>query len=173
MYVDTSVVVKLYIKEPDSEACEATVAGTTLVSSRLLYCEFRTALLGKVSRGIISTDLRAEAWQEFEKDVAAQKIRLISLNDLLLRDAADLLSDLYPNAPLGTLDALHLATYLSIETGDGSAVHQRPPHAPSRGAAGPVPRRLGRFGKHLRVRCGIRAIAETRQGTKQRRFAGN
>jgi hypothetical protein len=117
MYIDTSVLVKLYIEEPDSEACEAIVVGTTLVSSRLLYCEFRSALLGKVSRGIISADLRAEVWQEFEKDVAAHKIRLVSLNDILLQDAAGLLSDLYPNAPLRTLDALHLATYLSIETG--------------------------------------------------------
>jgi predicted nucleic acid-binding protein len=117
MYIDTSAVVKLYIEEPDSEACEATVAGTTLVSSRLLYCEFRSALLGKVSRGIISAELMAEIWQEFEKDIAAHKIRLISLNDMLVQDAADLLSELHPNVPLRTLDALHLATYLSIETG--------------------------------------------------------
>jgi predicted nucleic acid-binding protein len=117
MYVDTSVLVKLYIREPDSEACEATVAGTTLVSSRLLYCEFRSALLGKVSRGIISSELRAEVWQEFEKDIAEHKIRFASLNDILLQDAADLLSDLHPNAPLRTLDALHLATYLNIEAG--------------------------------------------------------
>jgi predicted nucleic acid-binding protein len=117
MYVDTSAVVKLYIREPDSEACEAAVAGTTLVSSRLLFCEFRSALLGKVSRGIISHELRAEVWQEFEKDVAAHKIRFVSLNDLLVKDAADLMFELHPKVHLRTLDALHLATYLSVETG--------------------------------------------------------
>ncbi len=117
MYIDTSAVVKLYIGEPDSDACEATVAGATLVSSRLLYCEFRSALLGKVSRGIISAELRAEVWQEFEKDVAAQKIRLVSLNDMLVQDAAELLHELHPDVPVRTLDALHLATYLSVETG--------------------------------------------------------
>jgi predicted nucleic acid-binding protein len=117
MYVDTSVVVRLYIGEPDSEACEAIVAGTSLVSSQLLCCEFRSALLGKVSRGIISTELLAEVWGEFEKDVAAKKIRLVSLGDNLVQDAADLLNELHPDVPLRTLDAIHLATYLSVETG--------------------------------------------------------
>ncbi len=117
MYIDTSAVVKLYVGEPDSEACEATVAGTTLVSSRLLYCEFRSALLGKVSRGIISAELGAEIWREFEKDIAARKILFVSLNDMLVQDAADLLGELHPDVPIRTLDALHLATYLSIETG--------------------------------------------------------
>jgi predicted nucleic acid-binding protein len=117
MYIDTSVVVKLYTEEPDSESCETTVVGKTLVSSRLLYCEFYSALLGKVARGMISAEVRAEVWQEFEKDIAAHKIRFLSLNDMLVQDAADLLSELHPHVSLRTLDALHLATYLSIETG--------------------------------------------------------
>jgi predicted nucleic acid-binding protein len=117
MYIDTSALVKLYVEEPDSEACEATVAGATLVSSRLLCCELRSALLGKVSRGMITTEVRAEVWQEFERDVAAHRIRLVSLNDILVQDAAELLGELHPVAPLCTLDALHLATYLSVETG--------------------------------------------------------
>lgn len=117
MYIDTSALVKLYIEEPDSEACEATVAGATLVSSRLLYCELRSALLGKVTRGMITAEVRAEVWQEFESDVADQRIRLVSLNDILVQDAAELLGELHPLVPLRTLDALHLATYLSIEAG--------------------------------------------------------
>jgi hypothetical protein len=46
-----------------------------------------------------------------------EKIRLLSLNDLLLRDAADLANGLHPEIPLRTLDALHLATFLSVEAG--------------------------------------------------------
>jgi predicted nucleic acid-binding protein len=117
MYVDTSVVVKLYIAEPDSEACEATVSGTSMASSQLLYCELRSALLSKVSRGIISNQLRDEVWRAFEKDVVEQRIRLISLSDLLVQDAAELMGNLHPNVPLRTLDALHLATFLSVEAG--------------------------------------------------------
>src|ERR1035438_5955174 len=68
MYIDTSAVVKLYVEEPDSEACEAIVVGTTLVSSRLLYCEFRSALLGKVSRGVISAELELHGQRDLEPD---------------------------------------------------------------------------------------------------------
>jgi predicted nucleic acid-binding protein len=117
MYIDTSAILKLYVDEPDSEACEAIVVGMTLVSSRLLYCEFRSVLVGKVSRGIIPAELGTEVWQEFGKDIAAHRIRFVSLSDLLVQEAADLLSDLHPAVPLRTLDALHLATYLSIEAG--------------------------------------------------------
>lgn len=117
MYIDTSALVKLYIEEPDSEACEATVAGTTLVSSRLLYCEFRSALLGKILRGKVSEGSGAKVWQEFEKGVADHKIRFVSLNDMLIQDAAELLRELHAKVPLRTLDALHLATFLSIEAG--------------------------------------------------------
>jgi predicted nucleic acid-binding protein len=117
MYIDTSALVKLYVEEPDSGACETVVAGNTLVSSRLLYCEFRSALVGKVSRGIISSKVQNEVWREFEADMAAHKIRLISISDMLVQDAAELMSDLRPNVYLRTLDALHLATFLSVEAG--------------------------------------------------------
>jgi predicted nucleic acid-binding protein len=66
---------------------------------------------------MISAEVRAEVWQEFEKDIAGHKIRFVSLNDMLVQDAADLLSELHPHVSIRTLDALHLATYLSIETG--------------------------------------------------------
>jgi uncharacterized protein len=115
VYVDTSALVKLYVDEPDSEACESVVAGTTLVSSRLLFCEFRSALLGKMSRGKVSVESGAKIWREFERDIAARAICFVSLNDMLVRDAADLLSELHPGVSLRTLDALHLATYRSIE----------------------------------------------------------
>ena len=103
MYIDASVAVKLYVEEPDSEACEAIVAGTTLVSSQLLYCEFRSALFGKVGRKAISAESKIEIWREFENDIAAHKIRFISLNDLLVQDAADLLSDLHPDGTCARL----------------------------------------------------------------------
>jgi predicted nucleic acid-binding protein len=117
MYVDTSVVVKLYTNEPDSDACEAAVDGSTLVSSQLLRCEFRSALLRKVMQDAISAAFMEEAWTEFERDVAARTIVLVSIDNQVVDDATDLLVELHPDVPLRTLDALHLATYLSVETG--------------------------------------------------------
>ena len=53
MYIDTSVAVKLFTREPDSDACESTVGGFTLVSSELTYCELRSALRSKKRDGLI------------------------------------------------------------------------------------------------------------------------
>jgi predicted nucleic acid-binding protein len=117
MYIDTSVAVKLYFTESDSDSCEMTARGTTLVSSRLLYCEFRSALFGKISRGKLPAESGTRVWQAFELDVSSDKIRLVSLSDLLVQDAADLLRDLHPHVPLRTLDALHLVTFLSVDSG--------------------------------------------------------
>jgi predicted nucleic acid-binding protein len=117
MYIDTSALIKLYIKEADSEACRDTVADSSLVSSRLLYCEFRTALLGKESRKAISPESRDEAWQRFESDVSDRIIRFVSLNDLVIQDAQELLDELHPRVSLRTLDAIHLATCLGLEAG--------------------------------------------------------
>jgi len=93
------------------------VAGNTLVSSRLLFCEFRSAILGKISRGKLPAESGPKVWQAFQDDVAANKIRFVALNDILVKDAADLLRELHPKVTLRTLDALHLATYLSTESG--------------------------------------------------------
>ena len=117
MYVDTSVMVKLYVPEADSEACEAIVGGAPLVSSQLLVCEIRSALLGKRSRGIISPEAIDEILRTFEEHIATQKIRLIPLSDLLVQHAAELIGELHSRVPLRTLDALHLATFASVDGG--------------------------------------------------------
>ena len=117
MYIDTSAFVKLYVDEPDSEACEAVVSGESLVSSQLLYCEFRAALFGKISRGKVTIEIASEVWSEFERHLLDRRIHLISLNDILVQDAARLLNELHPSVPLRTLDALHLVTYMSVEAG--------------------------------------------------------
>jgi uncharacterized protein len=117
VYIDTSVAVKLYVDEPDSSDCEETVRSSPLVSSRLLYCEFRSAIVGKVARGAISDSLHAEIWAQFQSDIDGQRITLISIDDVLVSDASSLLAELGPDIPLRTLDALHLATCLCVEAG--------------------------------------------------------
>lgn len=117
MYIDTSALVKLYLAEPGSEECEATVAGETLATSRLTVLEFRSALWGKVSRGIIPVELRDEVLREFEKDVTARRVLLVSLTDLVLSDASEVMEAVQPGVALRSLDALHLATFMGVEAG--------------------------------------------------------
>jgi predicted nucleic acid-binding protein len=117
VYIDTSVAVKLYVKEPDSRHCDEVVGKSALVSSRLLSCEFRSALMNKVRQGAISAALQDEIWSQFQSDVEGRMITLISIDDVLVSDASSLLAEMRPDIPLRTLDALHLATCLSVEAG--------------------------------------------------------
>jgi predicted nucleic acid-binding protein len=117
MYIDTSVAVKLYTREPDSAACEDVVGDADLVSSELLHCELRSALSAKERAGLVSESQREAVWSAFERDLVEKWLYLVPFNNLVVRDASELIEKLYPDSPLRTLDALHLATYLSVDAG--------------------------------------------------------
>jgi predicted nucleic acid-binding protein len=117
MYIDTSVAVKLYLSEPDSGLCEEVVSDQELYSSRLLYCEFMSALHGKVSRGKLSPDLAREVWRTFVEDTLSNRIEFAALDDAVVKDATEILRALPASFQLRTLDAIHLATYLASEAG--------------------------------------------------------
>lgn len=117
MYVDTSVVVKLFTREPDSEDCESIVGDSNLVSSELIYCEFHSALLAKEREKVISADTRALVWSAFLLCLAESKLKLVPLSGAVVRTASEILTAVHPSIALRTLDALHLATFLRIESG--------------------------------------------------------
>ncbi len=117
MYLDTSVLLKLYVPEPDSAACERIVAGHRLFSSELVYAELWSALLAKERTGVVSPANRQRIWELFEGHVLDEVIELIALDGEVVRDAAELMAQVHPQVPLRTLDALHLATFAGIDAG--------------------------------------------------------
>lgn len=117
MYLDTSVLVKLYVREPDSSAAERTVSGERILCSELVYAEFWSALLAKEWAGVLSADMRQRVWQLFEIHLLDDQIELIEVDGLVVRDAAEMMARVFPRVPLRTLDALHLATYAAIDAG--------------------------------------------------------
>lgn len=117
MYLDSCVLTKLLVPEPDSEVCERKVAGAVLVSSELAYGEVYSALLRKERDGHITPGHREAAWKEFERLVAQQSLFLATLDGVMVRKAKEVMKDVHPHVPLRTLDAIHLATYLSVFTG--------------------------------------------------------
>ena len=68
-------------------------------------------------RWFATAEVGAEVWQDFMNDIAAHRMQFVALDDMLVQDAADLLSELHLKVPLRTLDALHLATFLSADVG--------------------------------------------------------
>lgn len=117
MYLDTSVVVKLYTREADSAACEEIVKGHRLVSSELLYAELWSALLAKERSGVLAPELRLRVWELFESHLLDDVVELMRLDGVIVRDAAEIMAKVHPRVPLRTLDALHLATFAAVETG--------------------------------------------------------
>lgn len=110
MYVDTAVVVKLVVREPDSSHWAALVDGQVLWSSEVMLTECFSALLRKQREGAISAAHRTRAWRRIEDDIARARLSLVPLSADLLRAANVVLEKCHPAVPLRSLDAVHLAS---------------------------------------------------------------
>lgn len=117
MYLDSSIAVKLFIAEPDSNECELVVAGQGFFCSELLIGELWSAILAKERGGHIRPSDRGQVWQRFEELLGDGGIQLVPLNGIIIRAATEVMTEVHPHVPLRTLDAIHLATYLSVDAG--------------------------------------------------------
>jgi predicted nucleic acid-binding protein len=117
MYLDSCVLAKLFVIEPDSASCADKVSGSVIVSSELAYGELFSTLLRKERAGEINTAQRKLLWVDFERQIREESIFLASLDGTIVRRARDVMSHVHPHVPLRILDAIHLATYLSVITG--------------------------------------------------------
>lgn len=125
MYLDTSVLIKLYTREPDSAECERVVAGQRIVSSELLYTELWSALLAKERNGVLSPENRQRVWELFEVHLLDDAVELIELDGAVVREAAEMIARVHPHVPLRTLDAIHLATFAGVDAGPLFTVDRR------------------------------------------------
>tara|TARA_R110002094_G_scaffold73781_1_gene81579 strand:- start:199 stop:624 length:426 start_codon:yes stop_codon:yes gene_type:complete len=118
MYLDTSVAIAIYTREPDSEKLEAILTKSDgFISSELLIGEMSRALLAKEKSGVITPEIRQAVLTKFEGHLADGIVQLVALNGLIVREAVEVMYQVYPQVLLRTLDAIHLATYLSVDSG--------------------------------------------------------
>ena len=110
MYIDSCIIVKLLVAEPDSEFFIRSLEGRPLVTSELAQTEVFSALLARERTGKISIADRRRAWHEWETRLKAGEVKIEPLNSTVLRKAAHCLERCHPQVPLRTLDAIHLAT---------------------------------------------------------------
>jgi predicted nucleic acid-binding protein len=110
MYLDSCIIVKLLVVEPDSEFFIGSLEGKPLMTSELAQTEVFSALLARERAGKISAADRRRAWREFELRIEAKEIRIEKMNSIALHKATHLLERCHPKVPLRTLDAIHLAT---------------------------------------------------------------
>ena len=109
MYLDTAILVKLFVAEPDSEFFGQLVDGQPVCSSAIAYTEFWSALLGKERTGAIAADQRQRAWAAFRRNVEEETIILVPVSEATLKKANRILEQCHPQVALRSLDALHLA----------------------------------------------------------------
>lgn len=109
MYLDSAIIVKLLVDEPDTTFIVRALVGHTLSSSELAAPEVLSALLEKERDKLITAAQRLEAWRVFNERVQEKQIVLQPLNGVVLKKANHILERCHPAVPLRTLDAIHTA----------------------------------------------------------------
>ena len=113
MYLDSAVLVKLVVREPDSLFYAGQVDGQAGVStSQLALTECWSALFRKQREGAIDAKGRRSAWRKLEQYVADGALDLVPVDRGVLRRANQIIERCHPQVPVRSLDAIHLATAL-------------------------------------------------------------
>lgn len=110
MYLDSAIIVKLIVREADSDWFSRNLARRSFETSELALTEVRSALLAKERAGHITSTERIMAGKKFLTMVEDDLIRLFPLNRMVLERASAIQLACHPGIPLRTLDALHVAT---------------------------------------------------------------
>jgi predicted nucleic acid-binding protein len=110
MYLDTSVMVKLFVREPDSEFYGKLTDGQTICSSVLAYTEVWSALLAKERADGLTLEQRRKVWAAYDRNVMSDLIELLPMGPAIFKRANRILEVCHPKVPLRSLDALHLAS---------------------------------------------------------------
>ena len=111
MYLDSAVLVKLVVREPDSLFYAGLVDGQAGVStSQLALTECWSALFRKQREGAIDAKGRRSAWRKLEQYVADGALDLVPVDRGVLRRANQIIERCHPQVPVRSLDAIHLAS---------------------------------------------------------------
>ena len=125
MYLDTAIIVKLLVREADSDWFGRHLSGCSFESSELALAEVCAALMFKERAGDISPRERESATAKFFSMVESEVILLFPLNRKVIERARGIQLACHPQVPLRTLDALHVATCDLHHGGTMSATDRR------------------------------------------------
>jgi predicted nucleic acid-binding protein len=108
-YVDTSALMKRFVTEDRTAEMEAFALDNEyrLAISSLTVAEFRSVLKRRLRMGTVDAPFVTKATEQLAIEIASSALAFQAIDAGLFNLAGDLIERL--NAPLGTLDALHLA----------------------------------------------------------------
>ena len=112
MYLDSAILVKLVVREPDSFFYVKLLEGARgLRSSELAVTECRSVLERKRQQGELDAATFEGAWLRLGSYwQRSGGLALHPVTRLVLDEAGEMIADCIAVAPLRTLDAIHLAT---------------------------------------------------------------
>ena len=110
MYLDSCILVKLFVRESDSDFFGKLTDGQNLSTSILALTEVWAALLAKERNLAITSKDRQLAWKRFQRNVDEEFILLVPSSSAIFKKANHILESCHPKIPLRSLDALHLAS---------------------------------------------------------------
>ena len=118
VYLDTSALLKRYVPEANSEAFDAYfIAQAPASISRLGLVEIRCALARKRRNNNISAEREKAAMDEVRTDIQDGVLIVQPTGDVHFAEALHLIDQIV-EAPLRSLDALHLAIAKSLNTSE-------------------------------------------------------
>ncbi len=109
-YIDTSAFVKRFIVEPGSMEVETLIASQQyrLTISSLSLTEIRAVLKRQLRLGVITALHARKAVEQTSIELASNALGFLAVDGVIFNLAGDIIENLA--APLGTLDAVHLAS---------------------------------------------------------------
>ncbi len=111
VYVDSGVLIKLYVREPNSPAAAAIVQETPFVPLTPLHeLEIRNTFRALVGRGTITDGQRAASEHTFDTDITTGRLRRTVPDwDAVFRRSAELAAAYTAETLARSLDLLHVA----------------------------------------------------------------
>lgn len=115
IYIDSGILVKTYLNEPDSQQWRDRLrVETELVSSTLAIVEVKSAIRQNLQRGLVTTTAANRIWDDFFIRATNGALLLVPMSSQIVDGCVQILGELNRKFALRTLDALHLATAQGI-----------------------------------------------------------
>lgn len=116
-YLDTSALVKRFVREPGSDVvAELLGSGEAVATAKIAFAEVYSGLTRRFREGNLSSRAYALVCRQFERDWPG--FLRVDLQDEILTSARDLIR----RHPLRALEAIHLASALSLRKALGEEV---------------------------------------------------
>ena len=111
-YLDSSAIAKRYVREIGSPRIDDLLSRETISISTLSKVELASAFARRIREGTLSPIERDSIYRRFIRET--RNFAVMTLSASIVREAALLLHSTPPTIPLRSLDALHIASALSL-----------------------------------------------------------